>query len=209
MSVIGVRRVKRTTGPVGAHRFLANQNLFLSRNYKVPGRIPHHFLRALEKLRLPLAQIAERRPNHTGNRAQHKMTVAAAKNNVARGVVEPVHDVRVEAQGVGEPSLERLGRPKRIEPEIRVAHRRRLKDRIAKNDVVPAARLNGHCKVSELLQDIGHDVRDEMVVGVDVVRHETVAMHKILDQGLEGRGKLWKLHGSFVYFVVQKIVVIL
>jgi hypothetical protein len=42
-----------------------------------------------------------------------------------------------------------------------------------------------------------------------VVRHETVAMHKILDQGLEGRGKLWKLHGLFVYFVVQKIVVIL
>ena len=50
--------------------------------------------------------------------------------------------------------------------------------------------LDSHREVSELLDDVGDEHIDEMVKRVNVVAHQAIGRHIVLDKRLEGFGKL-------------------
>ena len=120
----------RDTGPIGAHCFLADEGLLLARDDKVARGQSHKARRAAKELGLALLQIAKGGANHTGDRAEQVVGVLAVEDHGIVFADELVHNVHVEANGVGELALQGLRGPQGIDTVVRVAHRRGIKDRV-------------------------------------------------------------------------------
>ena len=153
----------RDTGPVGAHRFLADEGLLLARDDKVARGQAHEARGAAKELGLALAQIAEGGANHAGDRAEQVVGVLAVEDHGIVFADELVHNVHVEANGVGELALQGLRGPQGVDAVVRVAHRGGIEDWVREDNVVATPGLDRHREVPELLDDVGNEHINEMI----------------------------------------------